>query len=76
MEGVDGVFGAFRWWGHRPDGSGVPVLAHANCTPFFSPKHLDFVTEKNGFFAILKILFFKPSQKMHFSSLLPIACCF
>ena len=52
------------------------VLAHANCTPFFSPKHLDFVTEKNIFFAILKILFFKFSQKMHFSSVLPIFCCF
>ena len=51
-------------------------LAHANCTPFFSPKHLDFVTKKNIFFAILKILFFKPSQKMHFSSVLPIFCCF
>ena len=25
------------------------VLAHANCTPFFSPKHLDFVTAKNSF---------------------------
>ena len=24
-------------------------LAHANCTPFFSPKHLDFVTEKKFF---------------------------
>ena len=52
------------------------VLAHANCIPFFSPKHLDFVTEKIFFFAILKILFFKPSQKMHFSSFLPIFCCF
>ena len=52
------------------------VLAHANCTPFFSPKHLDLVTEKYSFFAILKILFFKPSQKTHFSSVLPIFCCF
>ena len=51
-------------------------LAHANCTPCFSPKHLDFVTEKYSFFAILKILFFKPSQKTHFSSVLPIFCCF
>ena len=30
------------------------VLAHANCTPFFSPKHLDFVPEKNSFFCHLE----------------------
>ena len=58
---------------HCDFGSG---LAHANCTPFFSPKHLDFVTEKIVFFAILKITFFKPSQKKHFSSVLTIFCCF
>ena len=29
-------------------------LAHANCTPFFSPKHLDFVTEKKSFFCHLE----------------------
>ena len=22
----DAVFGALRWWGHRRDGSGVPVV--------------------------------------------------
>ena len=26
MEGGDGVLGALRWWGHRWDGSGVPVV--------------------------------------------------
>ena len=31
-------------------------VAHANCTPFFSPKHLDFVTEKNSFFCHLENL--------------------
>ena len=46
--------------------SAVICLAHANCTPFFAPKQLDFVTEKNSFFAILKILFFKPSKKNAF----------
>ena len=30
------------------------ILAHANCTPFFSPKHLDFVSEKNSFFCHLE----------------------
>ena len=37
----------------------VVSLAHANCTPFFSPKHLDFVTEKNSFFCHLENTFFQ-----------------
>ena len=46
---------------------GGSILSPRKLHPLFSPKHLDFVIEKNVFFAILKILFFKPSQKMHFS---------
>ena len=52
------------------------LLAHANCTPFFSPKHLDFVTEKNSFFCHLQNTVFRTLPKMHFSSGLPIFCCF
>ena len=51
-------------------------LAHANCTPFFSPKHLDLVTEKYSFFAILKIPFFKPSQKRIFHQFCPFSAVF
>ena len=38
-------------------------LAHANCTPFFSPKHLDFVTEKNSFFCHLENTVFQTLPK-------------
>ena len=26
VEGVDGVFGVMRWWWHRWDGSGFPLV--------------------------------------------------
>ena len=26
MEGADGIVWALRWWGHRWDGCGVPVV--------------------------------------------------
>ena len=51
------------------------VLSHANCTPFFN-RSTKIVIEKNRFFAILKVLFSTPSQKMHFSSSLPILLLF
>ena len=41
-------------------------LAHANCTPFFSPKHLDFVTEKNSFFCHLENTVFQTLPKNAF----------
>ena len=41
-------------------------LAHANCTPFFSPKQLDFVTEKNSFFCHLENTVFQALQKNAF----------
>ena len=43
-----------------------PILAHANCTPFFSPKHLDFVTEKNSFFCHLENTVFQTLPKNAF----------
>ena len=42
-------------------------LAHANCTPFFSPKHLDFVTKKKSFFCHLENTFFQTLPKNAFS---------
>ena len=41
-------------------------LAHANCTPFFSLKHLDFVTEKNRFFCHLENTVFQTLPKNAF----------
>ena len=41
-------------------------LAHANCTPFLSPKHLDFVTEKNSFFCHLENSVFQTLPKNPF----------
>ena len=38
-------------------------LAHTNCTPFFSPKHLDFVNEKNSFFCHLENSVFQTLPK-------------
>ena len=46
--------------------SPTKTLAHANCTPFFSPKHLDFVTEKNSFFCHLKNTVFQTLAKNAF----------
>ena len=42
------------------------LLAHANCTPFFSLKHLDFVTEKNRFFCHLENTVFQTLPKNAF----------
>ena len=42
------------------------ILAQANCTPFFSPKHLDFVTEKNSFFCHLENTVFQTLPKNAF----------
>ena len=42
------------------------ALAHANCTPFLSPKHLDFVTEKNSFFCHLENTVFQTLPKNAF----------
>ena len=39
------------------------ILAHANCTPFFSPKHLDFVTERKSFFCHLENRVFQTLPK-------------
>ena len=41
-------------------------LAHANCTPFFSPKHLGFVTEKNSFFCHVENTVFQTLPKNAF----------
>ena len=59
---------AAQWRGqavhiHLPDDR---VLAHANCTPFFSPKHLDFVTKKNSFFCHLENTVFQTLPKNAF----------
>ena len=52
-------------------------LAHANCTPLFSPKHLDSVTEKNGFFCHLEKTFFsKPPEKCIFHQFCPFFAVF
>ena len=53
---------------YRPPTSFVSkvFLAHANCTPFFSPKHLDFVTEKNSFFCHLENTVFQTLPKNAF----------
>ena len=54
------------------EGSRLPIkmteiyLAHANCTPFLSPKHLDFVNEKNSCFCHLENSFFQPIPKNAF----------
>ena len=45
---------------------GITVLAHANCTPFFSPKHLYFVTEKKSFFCHLENTLFQTLPKNAF----------
>ena len=42
------------------------ILAHANSTPFFSPKHLDFVTEKNSFSCHLENIVFQTLPKNAF----------
>ena len=41
-------------------------LAHAKCTTFFSPKQLDFVTEKNSFFCHLENTIFQILPKNAF----------
>ena len=48
------------------DSAGTSILAHANCTPFFSPKHLDFATEKNRFFCHLENTVFQTLPKNAF----------
>ena len=45
---------------------GPSFLAHANCTPFFTPKHLDFVIEKNTFFCHLENTVFQTLPKNAF----------
>ena len=42
------------------------VLAHANCTPFSSAKHLHLVTEKNSFFCHVENTVFQPLPKNAF----------
>ena len=58
-------------------GKECSFLAHANCTPFFSPKHLDFVTEKNSFFCHLENTTFQTlPKKCIFHQFCPLFCCF
>ena len=49
-----------------PEATTASDLAHANCTPFFSPKHLDFVTSKNSFFCHLENTVFQTLPKNAF----------
>ena len=49
-----------------PEATTTSDLAHANCTPFFSPKHLDFVREKNSFFCHLENTVFQTLPKKEF----------
>ena len=54
------------WFSSTTSSDGTLHLAHANCTPFFSPKHLDFVTEKNSFFCHLENIVFQTLPKNAF----------
>ena len=68
-----GLSGIKKTYTGREGGLGTRVgllcgrfLAHANCTPFFSPKHLVFVTEKNSVFCHLENTVFQALPKNAF----------